>query len=113
MDRKRRKELQQAYVDRKQPIGVFALRNLASGEVWVGTSRNLDVQKNGLWARLAGGISANADVLASWKTFGEAAFSYEILEHIEETDPHIIQRLLPERAAHWRGKLNAGTVKGT
>jgi hypothetical protein len=113
MDKKRRKELQQAYAERKQPIGVFALRNSASGEVWVGASRNFDVQKNGLWVRLANGMSPNADVQTSWKKHGEAAFSYEILECIKDTDPHVIQRLLHERAAYWRKKLNAGTVKGT
>jgi hypothetical protein len=83
MDKKRRKELLQECAERQQPVGVFAVHNTASGEVWVGHSRNLDVQKNGLWVRLAGGMSPNADVQASWKEHGEAAFSYEILEHME------------------------------
>ena len=113
MDKARRKELQQQYADRKQPTGVFAVRNSASGEVWVGHSKNLDVQKNSLWVWLANNISPNADVQASWKKHGADAFSYEILEHIEETDPHAIQRLMPERAAHWRENLKAGTIKGT
>ncbi len=113
VDKKRREELLQQYSGRKQPTGVFAVRNSASGEVWVGHSRNLDVQHNGLWVRLKYGNSPNADVLASWKKHGEAAFSYEILEHIEESDPHAIQRLLPERAEHWRAELKAGTIRGT
>lgn len=113
MDKKRRQELQEQYANRKQPTGVFAVRNTKSGEVWVGHSKNLDVQKNGLWGRLASGMCFNQDVQASWKKHGETAFSYEILEHIEETDPHAIQRLLPERAQLWRDELKAGTVKGT
>ena len=113
MDKARREELQRQYAERKQPTGVFALRNSASGEVWVGHSKNLDVQKNGLWGRLKNGMCFNEDVQASWNKHGEDAFSYEILEHIEETDPHALQRLLPERAAEWREELKAGTVKGT
>jgi hypothetical protein len=113
MDRKRRQELQEQYANRKQPTGVFAVRNSASGEIWVGHSKNLDVQKNGLWVRLAGGTCFNRDLQESWAKHGAEAFSYEILEHVEETDPHAIQRLLPERADEWRTELKAGTVKGT
>jgi hypothetical protein len=113
MDRKRRQELQEQYASRKQPTGVFAVRNSASGEVWVGHSKNLDVQKNGLWGRLASGMCFNKDVQESWTKHGADAFSYEILEYVEETDPHAIQRLLPERADTWRAELKAGTVKGT
>jgi hypothetical protein len=113
VDKKRRQELMDEYANRKQPTGVFAVRNSASGEVWVGHSKNIDVQKNGLWMRLAGGTCFNRDVQDSWKKHGEAAFSYEILEHIEEADPHTLQRVLPQRAAHWREQLKAGTVKGT
>lgn len=113
MDKKRRQELQEQYASRKQPTGVFAVRNTRSSEVWVGHSKNLDVQKNGLWGRLASGMCFNKDVQASWNKDGADAFAYEILEYVEETDPHAIQRLMPERAAAWREELKAGTVKGT
>ena len=113
MDKARREELLRQYAERKQPTGVFAVRNSISGEVWVGHSKNIDVQQNGLWGRLKGGSCFNEDVQASWNKHGADAFTYEILEHIEETDPHAIQRLLPERAQAWREELKAGTVKGT
>jgi hypothetical protein len=113
VDKSRRKELRQQYADRPPQNGVFAVRNAASGEVWVGHSRNIDKQKNGLWGRLAGGMCVNKDVQASWKKDGETAFSYEILEQLTETDPHVLERLMPERADHWREKLKAGLVKGT
>jgi hypothetical protein len=113
MDKKRRQELQEQYANRKQPTGVFAVRNAKSGEVWVGHSKNLDVQQNGLWGRLASGMCFNRDVQESWNRDGAEAFSYEIFEHIEEADPHALQRLLPEHAEVWREELKAGTVKGT
>ena len=56
MDKKRRQELLDQYANRKQPTGVFAVRNSASGEAWVGHSKNLDVQQNGLWGRLKSGM---------------------------------------------------------
>ena len=56
MDKSRRKELMQQYADRGPQTGVFAVRNAATGEVWVGQSKNIDKQQNGLWARLRGGL---------------------------------------------------------
>ena len=113
VDKARRKELLQQYAERAPQVGVFAVRNSATGEVWVGASRNLDVQKNGLWARLTSGACFNRDVQASWTKHGEAAFSYEIIERFTESDPHVIERLRLERPARWREALGAGTVKGT
>ena len=113
VDKSRRAELLQQYADRSPPNGVFAVRNAASGEVWVGHSRNVDKQQNGLWARLRGDMCVNKDVQASWAKHGEAAFSYEILEQLTETDKYVLERLLPEHAAHWRAQLQAGVIKGT
>ena len=113
VDKTRRKELLQQYSERASQDGVFAVRNSATSEVWVGVSRNLDVQKNGLWARLAGGFCSNKDVQTSWVNHGAAVFSYEILERFTESDPHIIERLRLERPAQGRKTLEAGAVKGT
>lgn len=113
VDKARRKELQQEYEDRPPQYGVFAVRNSKTGEVWVGTSKNLDVQQNGLWVRLRGKMLVNKDVQDSWNKHGEAKFSYSILERITESDPHVIERLMPERAAAWRAQLKAGVIKGT
>lgn len=113
VDKSRRKELLQQFEERPSQNGVFALKNMATGEAWVGLSRNLDTQKNGLWMRLAGKQLINKDVQASWNTHGEAAFRYEILERFAETDPHAIELLRLERAEHWRTQLKAGVVKGT
>lgn len=113
VDRSRRKELLQQFAERPPQDGVFALRNAATGEAWVGVSRNLDTQKNGLWMRLTSKQLVNKDVQASWNTHGAGAFSYEILERFTETDTHAIELLRLERAEHWRTQLKAGTVKGT
>jgi hypothetical protein len=113
VDKARRKELLQQYSERAPQDGVFAVRNSATDEVWVGVSRNLDVQKNGLWVRLSGGACSNKDMQASWTNHGAAAFSYEILERFTESDPHVVERMRLERLAHWRKVLEAGAVKGT
>ncbi len=113
MDKSRRKELMEQYAERGPQTGVFAVRNATSGEAWVGQSKNIDKQQNGLWVRLRGGMCVNKDLQASWARHGESVFSYDVLEHVTEADPHTLERVLPERAAAWREQLGAGVVKGT
>ena len=112
VDKSRRQELLQQFSDRPPQNGVFALKNSITGEVWIGVSRNLDTQVNGLRVRLKSNQHASKDVQASWNAHGEDAFIYEIVERFPETDPHVIELKRTERAAHWREQFNAGTVKG-
>jgi hypothetical protein len=49
MDRAARKAAVAAYKQRKPAYGVFAVICTATGEAWVGQSRHLDAQQNGLW----------------------------------------------------------------
>lgn len=113
IDKSRRKELMQQYAERGPQTGVFAVRNATTGEAWVGQSRNIDKQQNGLWMRLRGGMCVDQSLQASWTKHGEAAFSYEVLEAVADADPYVLERLLPERAQAWRQELGAGVVKGT
>jgi hypothetical protein len=112
IDKEQRYDLLEAYANRPGQNGIFAVRNTKTGEVWVGASRNLDAQKDGLWMRLSDKMLYEKDIQASWNKHGKGKFSYAILERIIETDPAMIERALPERAAVWRAQLNAGVIKG-
>ncbi len=111
VDKSRRKELLEQYAERKPSIGVYAVRCAATGETWVAWSKSVDKRKNGIWFELnAGGSVGVVEMLPSWKAHGEASFSYEILEQIEEDNPHKLELLLKERTAHWVEKLNAKAI---
>jgi hypothetical protein len=112
VDKSRREELLRQFSDRPPQNGIFALKNAVTGEAWVGVSRNLDTQINGLRVRLNSNQFMNKDVQASWNAHGEDAFSYEVIERFVETDPYVLELKRSERAAYWREQLNAGTVKG-
>jgi hypothetical protein len=113
IDKSRRKELQQQYAEREPQTGVFAVRNTKSGEAWVGSSRNIDSQKNGIWARMAGGPTSTPELQQSFKKDGADAFVYEILERVVDPDPHALERRMTERTQHWRDELKARPIKGT
>lgn len=111
MDKLRRKELMREYAERPPSVGVFAVACAATGAAWVGWSKSLDKRQNGLWFSLrTGSLPAAPDLSAAWKAYGEEAFRYDILETIAEDNPHKLELLLEERAAHWRSRLNAKPI---
>ncbi|MEZ0170364.1 GIY-YIG nuclease family protein [Microvirga sp. TS319] len=100
-----------AYKERKTPAGIFAVRCKATGQVWVGRSRHLDTQQNGLWFALRLGSSMNRSLQAAWNACGEAAFAFEELERLpDEILPYVLQATLKERLAHWRAELGADLI---
>ncbi|MGN6516177.1 MAG: GIY-YIG nuclease family protein [Rhizomicrobium sp.] len=108
MDNARKKEMLREYRETPQRAGVFAV---ACGERrWVGTTRNLDKQKNSLWFQLGMGNYPNAELQKAWKAAGEAAFTYEVLEEVKDDNALIIGELLKEREAAWRAQLDAAKV---
>lgn len=110
MDKTSRRDAIRQYKERKVPVGIFALRCPATGQVWVGASRNLDGQRNSSFFSLRLGSHRNRDLQAAWNAAGgEEAFEFEILELLEDDDLGPIGRdtWLKEREAHWRGALGA------
>lgn len=103
-----RKAAVAAYKERPADAGIFAVRCAATGEVWVGESRRLDTQQNGLWFALRLGSSPFKAMQAAWAEHGEAAFSYEVLDRLDpELTPMARATALKEAAALWREQLEA------
>ena len=92
-------------------MGIFAVRCSASGEAWVGPSRHLDTERNGLWFQLRLGTHLNKRLQESWNANGEAAFEYEILETLkDDISPVLIKDALAERQKHWISELKAALL---
>lgn len=114
MDKHKKRQIARDYKERKVSPGVYAIRCLATGEVWVAPSRNLDAQQNGIWFTLRLGTHPNRALQAVWNAEGEAAFSFEIIERVEDEDltPYLLDAVLKERIKHWRAELGAGLAVG-
>lgn len=103
-----RKALTAAYKDRKTVAGVFAVICTATGETWVGTSRHIDTQQNGLWFALRHGGSPHRALQAAWKAHEAADFRFEQLDRLpDDISPLARDMELKERAARWRDRLQA------
>lgn len=106
----RRKAIQD-YKSRKTPRGIFCARAGTSGPAWVGSSPNLDAAQNGLWFQLRLGTHRNRPLQEEWNRSGEAAFSFAILEQLDDdVNALALNDILRERRSHWQVCLDAQLV---
>lgn len=97
-----------AYKARPPAFGVFAVIREATGDVWVGKSRHLDTEMNGLWFALSLGRSPYRSLQAAWTAHGQTAFRFEELERLREDFPKLtLMDELKKRQALWRVRLKA------
>ena len=110
MDNSRKKDLVRAYKEQKSRPGIFAVRCVATGEAWVASAPDVGRKQSGIWFQLRIGSFPNKALQAAWKSNGEAAFAFEVLEEVDDENALLIPAILKERAAHWRTQLGAGPV---
>lgn len=102
-----RRALVHAYKETRPPAGVFVIRNLVNGRIYVGGSLNLEGAMNRHRFELNMRSHRNKLLLKDWLEHGAERFSFEVVDHIKERDdPHFdyeaeLQNLLPL----WRDEL--------
>jgi hypothetical protein len=103
-----RKAAISAYKERKPAYGVYAVICNATGEAWVGHSRHVDTQKNGLWFALRQGGSPHKSLQAAWNRHGPEEFRFEELERLgEDYSPAGGLHEIKKRQALWGERLQA------
>jgi hypothetical protein len=99
------------YKKRKNAAGIFAVRCAATAQLWVGQTLNLDTIQNRIWFSLRVGNNSNRDLQHAWTAHGADAFTFEPLETLKDEElPYVRDRVLKERAIHWRSALNGSTI---
>ena len=103
-----KREARKEFKLRTTPKGIFAVRCLASGDVWVSATDHLDSARNGVWFQLRNGLHQNKTLQAVWNAHGEGGFEFEVLETLpEDVSSVALGDLLRERQKHWQAKLHA------
>ncbi len=106
-----RRAARAAYKEKKSVAGIFALRCLATGAVWVGATPDIDKIWNRLLFTLRGDGHPRRELQAAWNAHGEAAFAFEALERLEDEALDFARRAaFDDRAAHWRAELGAAPI---
>lgn len=120
MKNQRRKELVEEYMNTPRPMGVFQIRNKQSGKIYVTSSTNLPGAFNSQKAKLSSDYHVSPALQKDWKTLGEDAFAFEILEELEP-DPQAAhdlkqQKIYADKVAQmekaWMEKLQPFDEKG-
>ena len=108
LSKEQKKEAIDKCKERKILAGVFAVRCTASDQVWVGSSRNLDATRNGIWFSLRHSSHRDKPLQDEWTAHGEPAFEYEVLETLkDDVPPLLVSDLLKCARQHWMTQLNA------
>jgi hypothetical protein len=107
-----RKAAIQAYKERRIPRGVFAVRCRVTNGVWVDSAMNLEAAENRTWFGLRlGDVHTDKAIVSDFQTHGREAFTYEILEQIDDdVTPMALKDLLKEKKLHWMAQLGARTI---
>lgn len=87
MQTDRRKELRDAYKNRRPEMGVVALRCFATGERFLGTTRDASKEFNSLRAKLDGGGHPNRRLQQLWNDHGADGFAFEAADTLEYEQP--------------------------
>ncbi len=81
-----RKELIRQYKETPKSAGVFVVKNLVNGKVFLGSSLNLHGPLNKHRFMLSTGGHDNRELQKDWNAFGPSAISFEILEEVDVKD---------------------------
>lgn len=97
-----------AYKEQKVVAGIYAIRCVPTGKAWVGSAPNLATIQNRIWFQLRQRASTNRVLQAAWEEAGADAFTFEVIEAIDEENSTYFQAAaLKERLQHWRAALKA------
>lgn len=113
LDREKRKAAVEEF--KKKPVrrGIYAIRNTATGEQWIGSTPNLDAAHNREWFALRQGLHENKALQREWNAAGQEAFTYVVLEVLDpELADMLIHDTLRDRRKHWLAETGSKPVPG-
>jgi hypothetical protein len=103
-----RKAVVSAYKERRVEAGIYAVRCIPSGEIWVGRAPDLSTIQNRLWFTLRQGSNTHRSLQDAWHTHGVEAFTFEIVERLEDEEiSYIRDSVLKDGLIRWTEKLQA------
>lgn len=81
--KEKRQRLKQAYKEMKPPMGAFMIRNTQSGKAFMDVSKDLKSIINRHRFQLKSGAHPVKELQKEWNQYGDQAFVFEVLAHLE------------------------------
>jgi len=78
-----KKELKKQYKQTLPPMGIYRIRNLVNGKIFLGSGLNLNGKSNSFKFQLKSGLHVNSDLQKDYNEFGDDNFVFEIVDLLE------------------------------
>jgi hypothetical protein len=105
-----RRELVRQYKEAGPAAGVYAIRNLAEGRVYLGASMNVEGALNRARFELRQRGHRHKALMADWLRLGEAQFAFEVVDVLKKRDDPAFDAKaeLADLLQLWRTELHCG-----
>lgn len=109
-----RRERIREYKDTFPSMGIYAVRNTATGRVWLGKSQNVEGALNRIRFELNMRGCRTPTLLEEWQRFGAASFAFEVLDRVKRReDPSFdYEAELQALLELWQAELGASATGG-
>ena len=106
LNREKQAALKREYKEARRPAGVYQIKNMVTGKIFIGSSINVAGRINRHKAEFAFGSEGIPGLLADWHEYGGENFTFEVLEVLDgeyesdmalKEDLHLIERLWLEK----------------
>jgi group I intron endonuclease len=77
-----KKKLKEQYKQTLRPMGIYQIKNLSNGKIFIGSSKNLPGKINSHRFQLKQGSHMNRALQKEFTRFGEKNFSFEVLDSL-------------------------------
>ncbi len=78
-----KKELKKQYKQTVQPMGIYQIKNLKNGKIFIGSAKNLPGKLNSAKFQLEHGSHPQRDLQKDFDDLGEKNFSFEAVDYLE------------------------------
>lgn len=76
-------EIKRQYKETVQPMGIYQMRNLSNGKIFVGSSKNLRAKQNSFQFQDKLGAHESSEFLEDYNKYGRDNFAFEILDYLD------------------------------
>jgi len=81
-----KKEIKKQYKQTLPPMGIYQIKNLINGKIFLGSSKNLHGKSNSYKFQLNSGLHINRELQEDYSKYGEDNFTFEVLDKLEPRD---------------------------
>lgn len=109
-----KKEIKQQYKQKLPDMGIYQVRNLENGKIYIGRTLELQGKLNSEKFQLKHNMHANRELQKDFNELGEGKFSFEVLDRLTPRDGpgHDHGSELETLEAMWLEKLQPYGGKG-